>query len=176
MPLMILGGIAALFAVFLVFVATRSPHYEISREIAIAAPPEKVFPYLNGSRLADAWMPWKEIDPASRNTFSGPESGVGARTSWEGGKQMGVGSAEITASEANRRVEIKLEYVKPMAMKQVAEYLLRPEGSGSVVVWRVTGKNTFAGRLFCFFVNMDKMVGGSFEKGLANLKRITEAR
>jgi hypothetical protein len=29
-------------------------------------------------------------------------------------------------------------------------------------------------RAFCLFMNMDRMVGGEFEKGLANLKSVTE--
>ena len=60
---------------------------------------------------------------------------------------------------------IKLEYVKPMNMTQDSLYLVKSSGKQSQVTWRVTGKNTFMGRLMCLFVNMDKMVGGMFEKG-----------
>jgi hypothetical protein len=38
----------------------------------------------------------------------------------------------------------------------------------------MSGKNNFIARAFCLFVNMDKMVGGEFEKGLENLKSVTE--
>jgi hypothetical protein len=37
------------------------------------------------------------------------------------------------------------------------------------------GKNGFVERAICLFMNMDDMVGGDFEKGLANLKSIVEA-
>jgi hypothetical protein len=37
------------------------------------------------------------------------------------------------------------------------------------------GKNNFIGRAVCLFMDMDKMVGGEFEKGLNQLKSIVEA-
>jgi hypothetical protein len=39
----------------------------------------------------------------------------------------------------------------------------------------MSGKNNFIGRAFCMFMNMDKMVGSQFEKGLADMKSIVEA-
>ena len=59
-------------------------------------------------------------------------------------------------------------------MKQTAEISLRPSGDHSIVKWSVTGHSQFIGRFMCIFMNMDKMVGGSFEQGLAKLKVIAE--
>ena len=61
-------------------------------------------------------------------------------------------------------------------MSQLAEITLSPTTDGTMVRWSVTGKNTFIGRLFCLFMNMDKMVGDQFEKGLAKLKNIVEKK
>lgn len=61
-----------------------------------------------------------------------------------------------------------------MSMVQNSEYLLESAGSQSTVTWKVSGQNGFISRLMCVFVNMDKMVGGMFEKGLANRKGIAE--
>jgi hypothetical protein len=36
------------------------------------------------------------------------------------------------------------------------------------------GENNFVGKAFCLFMNMDKMVGGDFEKGLAQMKTVAE--
>ena len=44
------------------------------------------------------------------------------------------------------------------------------------MTWSMSGKNNFLARAMCLFMNMDKMVGGDFEKGLANLKAIAEAQ
>jgi hypothetical protein len=73
-------------------------------------------------------------------------------------------------------VQTKLEYVKPFAMTQDAEITIASNGPAqSTVTWRVWGQSAFMGRVMCFFMNMDKMVGGTFEKGLANLKAKVEA-
>ncbi len=168
-------GLALVIVAFLAVVAAQPADYTISREIAINAPAEKVFPYLNNSRLGDKWGPWKEVDPKTAMIFSGPEEGVGARTSWEKGEKLGTGSATIVSSEPNQRVGIRLEYTEPMSMVQDAEYSIRPADGKSVVTWKVQGKNTFMGRVFCAFGNMDKMIGGMFEKGLNNLKQLVES-
>lgn len=169
----ILGFLSAI-AMVLIFAALQSPHYEVSRQTRIQAPVEKVFPYLNNSKLAEQWAPWIEIDPDAKMTYSGPESGVGSKASWDGGKQLGTGSATIVESVPNQRVGIALEYLKPMVMHQYSEYLVESVGSETVVTWKVKGENTFPGRLMCLFMNMDKMVGGMFEKGLGNLKKLAE--
>jgi uncharacterized protein YndB with AHSA1/START domain len=167
-------GIFALLAVFLGYVAAKPSDYVISREIAIHAPPEKIFPYLDSAEAANDWMPWQEIDPKTKMEFTGPARGVGSRASWTSEGQMGVGSATVTEVEPLRRVALKLEYVRPFTMEQDAAYLVRNEGGTSIVTWQVAGKNTFLARLMCTFMNMDKMVGDSFEKGLAKLKRLAE--
>ena len=38
------------------------------------------------------------------------------------------------------------------------------------------GHNNFMAKAFSVFINMDKMVGGDFESGLANLKSLLEAK
>lgn len=56
-----------------------------------------------------------------------------------------------------------------------AEFTFRPEGNQTVVTWTMDGKNNFLARAFCLFMNMDKMIGGEFEKGLAQMKAVAEA-
>lgn len=170
----ILLVIAVAIALLLVYAGLKNPDYVVQRQITVNAPAERVFPYLNNMRLAEQWGPWKEMDPATTMTLSGPEEGVGAKTSWTGGKQMGTGSATIVESVPNSKVGIRLEYTEPMQMVQNSEYLLSSSGNQSTVTWKVTGQNDFMGRLMCLFMDMDKMVGGMFEKGLSNLKALAE--
>ncbi len=166
--------VLAILAVFVAFVALQDPNYVISREAKIQAPVEKVWPYLNNSKLAEKWAPWLEIDPDARMTYSGPAAGVGSQASWDGGKQLGTCSATISESVPHQKVGIQLEYVKPYEMKQYSEYLVASSGNETTVTWRVTGQNNFMGRFICLFMSMDKMVGGMFEKGLSNLKALVE--
>jgi len=169
-------GLAALaiLAVLLGYAALKSPDYVVSREITINASADKIFPYLNNSKLAEQWGPWLETDPQAKMNYLGPDAGVGSRTSWDSAGQLGTGSATIVESVSNQRVGIKLEYTKPMSMVQMSDYIIQASGNQSVVTWKVQGKNNFIGRIMCMFMDMDKMVGGMFEKGLNNLKTLVE--
>ncbi len=166
--------VVAILVLILGYAAILPSDYVVSREITINAPAEKIFPYLNNSKLAEQWGPWSEMDPQAKMIYSGPDDGAGSKASWDSSGQLGTGSATIVESLPNQRVAIQLEYTKPMSMVQLAEYLVRSEGNQSVVTWKVQGKNSFPGRVMCIFMNMDKMVGGMFEKGLSNLKTLVE--
>jgi hypothetical protein len=39
----------------------------------------------------------------------------------------------------------------------------------------MTGENNFIAKAVHLFMNMDKMIGGQFEKGLAEMKSVVEA-
>src|SRR4051812_22680914 len=121
-------GLLLVLVVFLGYVALKPPGYDISREISINAPAEKIFPYLNNSKLAEQWGPWTEVDPQAKMIYSGSDEGVGSRTSWDSPGQLGTGSATIVESVANERVGIKLEYTKPMNMNQDSVYNIRSSG------------------------------------------------
>lgn len=168
--------LAAVTAV-LTLAALKPANYTIWREAKIAASPEKIFPLINDARAMDRWMPWAEMDPQMTMSYSGPSSGVGSKASWTSPGRMGVGSSTITRSVENRSASYLLEYVKPFAMKQTAEISIQPSGGSSVIVrWSVSGHSPFFARVMCLFMNMDKMVGSSFEAGLAKLKSIAESR
>jgi hypothetical protein len=38
----------------------------------------------------------------------------------------------------------------------------------------MAGKNNLIAKAVCLFMNMDRMVGGQFEKGLVNMKSVVE--
>ena len=80
----------------------------------------------------------------------------------------------ITESRANELVRFKLDFIKPMKANNTAEFTFQPERTQTVVTWTMAGKNNFIGKAFGLFVDCDKMVGGDFEKGLAQLKSIAE--
>lgn len=109
--------------------------------------------------------------------YSGPPEGVGSKSNWDSNGQMVTGEAEVIESIPNQVVKTKLTYTRPMEMSQMAEVSLTPSADGQTLVkWSVSGKNTFIGRLMCVFINMDKMVGAQFEKGLTNLKKLVEVK
>ena len=65
--------------------------------------------------------------------------------------------------------------MKPFAGTAIAEFAFKPEGDRTVVEWSLAGENNFLSKAVHLFMNMDKMVGGQFEEGLAQLKSVVEA-
>lgn len=162
--------------IFMAYVGMKPSNCIISREIVIQATPEVLFPYINNSKKMNAWMPWQESDPQVKMQYSGPEEGVGSKSSWESPGKMGVGNAVVIESVPNQSVKTQLTYTKPMEMVQLAEVTLTPVEGGTQVKWSVDGHNGFLFRLIGVILNVEKTVGGEFEKGLLNLKHQVESK
>jgi hypothetical protein len=58
----------------------------------------------------------------------------------------------------------------------LTEFSFQPEGDQTVVTWTMAGEQNFTEKAVCMFMNMDQVVGGSFEEGLASIKQIAEAK
>lgn len=171
----ILAGLAVIVVLFLIIVATRPSDFRVTRSAAIAAPPEHVFPHVNELRNWEVWNPWGKMDPNCKMTYDGPAAGVGASYALAGNNQVGEGRSTITESKPNQLVRFRLEFARPMKATNTAEFTFQPDGDQTVVTWTMTGKNNFIGKAFGLVVNFDKMCGGQFEKGLAQMKSLAEA-
>lgn len=170
----ILLAIVVLVVVLVVIVSLQPNTFRIERSTTIAASAEAVFPHVNELRRWEAWNPWGKIDPNMKLTYDGPSAGVGASYAWVGNNDVGEGRATITEVRANEYVQLRLEFLKPMPGVAKAEFSFKPVEAKTQVTWAMSGTNNFIGRFFCLFMNMDKMVGGQFEKGLADLKAASE--
>ncbi len=73
------------------------------------------------------------------------------------------------------RLDIKLEFVKPFKSESETTFLVEPRDDGSTVTWRMAGNHNWMSRIMGIFKSMDAMVGPDFEKGLAKLKKVSEA-
>ena len=175
MVLKILIALVAIVAAFAAFVALQPSEYRIARSATIAAPASDVFAQVNDFHKWDAWSPWAKLDPNAKTTFEGPSAGEGAVFAWAGNSQIGEGRMTLTQSRPAELIRIKLDFVQPMAGTSTAEFTFKPEGDRTAVTWAMFGHNNFVSRAICLFMNQDKMLGGYFEKGLANLKAVAEA-
>lgn len=171
----ILIALAVVVVAILIIAAFQPSTYRVERSLAIAASPAELFPQVNDLHKAQVWSPWVKLDPAGKYTFEGPASGVGAVNAWAGNSEVGEGRQTIIESRPNELVRLKLEFYKPMAGVATAEFGFKPEGGKTLVTWSMAGPKNFVSKVFCLFVSMDKMIGGQFEKGLADLKTLTEA-
>jgi Polyketide cyclase / dehydrase and lipid transport len=170
----VLVALAVIVALFLIAVAMQPSTFRVSRSAKISAPPATVFAQVNDFHNWDAWSPWAKIDPACKFSFDGPPAGVGAKFAWAGNKKVGEGRMTITESKPTELILINLEFLKPFKATNTTEFTFKPEGNQTYVTWTMTGKNNFFFKAFCMFMNMDKMVGGDFERGLANMKAVVE--
>jgi hypothetical protein len=75
--------------------------------IALNAPAPALFGYVNNHRKFNEWNPWLKMDPAAKNTYSGPDAGVGAIAEWEG-KAVGKGRATITESRPGEFIKQRM--------------------------------------------------------------------
>src|SRR5438270_3920302 len=129
--LIVLVGLAVVVVLFLVIVAMQPSDYRIARSAAIAAPPSEVFAQVNDFHNWDAWSPWAKLDPAAKNTFEGPRSGVGAGFAWAGNDKVGEGRMMIvgeTRGTPRELIQIKLEFIKPFASTCATEFAFEPQG------------------------------------------------
>jgi len=171
----ILIALAATLVGFAVFVATRPGDFRISRSAKISAPAGVIFVQVNDLHNWPAWSPWAKMDPQMKITYSGPEAGVGASYAWVGNKDVGEGSMTITESKPVELVRFNLQFLKPMEATNVTDFTFTPAGDQTLVTWSMTGTNGFMGKAFSVIMNMDKLVGADFEKGLANLEALVKA-
>lgn len=173
---LILIILAVLVVGVLVAAALQPDTFVISRSARINAPPERIFPLINDLRRFSSWSPFEKHDPDIKQTFSGAASGAGAIYDFDGNAQVGAGRLSITDSAAPSQVTLTLDMRKPMEGHNVVEFQLVPEGDGTRVTWSMHGQSPFISKVLGLFMNMDRMVGGEFEQGLANLKGMAETQ
>jgi uncharacterized protein YndB with AHSA1/START domain len=159
---LILGG-----AMFL----PDSAHVE--RSIEIAAPPEAVFAHVIDYRKWQAWSPWAGKDPNMKLIYQGPQTGVGAKMSWQSDKPaVGSGSQHTTEVVDNQLIRSRLGF----GGRGEADTLFRfePSDAGCYVTWGFDaelGANPIARVMGLLF---DRMLGPEYEAGLSKLKALVE--
>ncbi|MGG5171786.1 SRPBCC family protein [Pseudarthrobacter sp. J1738] len=143
--------------------------FEVSRSKLIPASAEVIFPLVNSFYEWSKWSPWEKVDPEMRREFSGTNVGVGAKYAWSGNRKAGSGTMEIVESTEPTTIRIRLEFTKPFRAVNPTTFTFEPADGGTKVTWRMTGENKGFSALFAKLINMDKLVGGDFERGLADL-------
>ncbi len=167
--LIVVAGLVILSIV----IALQPSVFAIERTAEIQAPPAIIYLHIQSPRAMNEWSPFAKGDPKMTIVYDGPEAGVGAGSSWDS-PQMGKGRMTVSDVKPNREVGLKLEFLSPLRATNRGLFTLAPDGEVTRVTWRMEGQNGFVQKAFGLFMNMDKMVGGEFEKGLASLKTMAE--
>jgi hypothetical protein len=160
-------AVVLIVAALAVIVALQPSEYRVARSAAIAAPAPVVFQQVNDFHKWEAWNPWGKIDPAMKQDYEGAPAGTGAIYTWAGNDEVGEGRMTITESRPSELIRIQLEFFKPFAGTSIAEFTFEPQGNRTMVAWSMSGEKNFIAKAVHLFMNMDKMIGGQFEKGLA---------
>ncbi len=171
---MILIALAVIVAVLVVVIALQPSKFRVARSTTISGPAQAVFAQVNDFHKWEAWNPWGRIDPAMKQGYEGAPAGTGAIYTWVGNKEVGEGRMTITESRPTDLIRIRLEFFKPFAATNTAEFTFKPEANKTAVTWSMTGDKNFMAKAIHLFMSMDKMIGGQFETGLARMKSIVE--
>jgi hypothetical protein len=170
-----LVALAVIVVVLVVIIALQPGEFRVARSATISAPAPEVFTQVNDFHKWEAWNPWGKIDPAMRQTYEGARAGAGAIYTWTGNNEVGEGRMTIIESRPSDLIRIKLEFFKPFAATNLAEFTFKPEGDQTATTWSMTGEKNFMAKAIHLFISMDKMIGGQFEKGLADMKSAVES-
>jgi uncharacterized protein YndB with AHSA1/START domain len=169
-------GILAAIALVAAAVALRPGTFRVERTAIIAAPREAIFPLLSDYRQWKRWCPFEQLDPDMKRTYAGPASGVGAVYSYAGNSKIGAGRMTVTDCRPAERLALRAEFLKPMTATNEIEFTLTPVVDGVAVTWAMSGAQKFVCKLFSLVMSADRMVGSTFENGLAQLKSVCEQK
>jgi hypothetical protein len=172
--LRIIVAVVVLIAAVLVFAAMKPSTFHLERSITTKARPEKIFALIDGFHNWSAWEPQDKGDAGVQRTYSGPATGVGAMSEWQGSGSTGKGRMLITESVPNSRVSVVVDFVKPFQAHNINVFTLEPAGDATNVTWNFEGTNVFVLKLMTVFVSMDRIMGDHFETGLKNLRTAAE--
>jgi hypothetical protein len=167
--------VAAILGALLYYASTKPDSCEFARSIHILAPPERIFPFIDNPRVMNEWNPFVKADPNIKLSYSGPARGVGATNDFAGNNKVGAGRAEIIESIFPQKVVVALRMDRPMKCRNRVEFTIVPGEDGSNVTWAMSGRQPLIGKLMSIFIDTEKMVGGAFEAGLADLRAKAEA-
>ncbi|MEO7426294.1 MAG: SRPBCC family protein [Fibrobacteria bacterium] len=168
----IILALIALFVLMAVIGLVALPRQSaVSRSTVIQAPAEVIFDQVNDLKKNEAWSPWK--DPTMKITYGPVTAGKGAVSSWTS-KDMGTGSMTIEESVPPSTINVGLDFGAMGTAKALWTFV--PEGDGIKVTEVMASDAGMNPAKRWMSLMSDRMVGPYFEKGLASLKQVSEAR
>jgi effector-binding domain-containing protein len=144
----------------------------VAASIEIDARPATVFALVNNFHRVSLWSPWLETDPNARIEISGPNSGVGAKMSWNG-PVLGSGSQLITESRPFEHIDTLINPNEAGAARSWFDF--RDTGSTTVVNWTFEADYGYnlVGRYTALMLN--GIIRKDYENGLQGLAELAES-
>lgn len=173
----ILMAIVVLLVIVLVIGFLAPQQVTLERSITINSNSSAIFDEMSSMKSFNSWSPWATIDPEGTTyQYKGPEMGVGSQMSWTSEHpDVGTGDQEIVEMEKNKKVRTKILF-GGFDEPSYANVILNPSDAGTDVTWTFEGDMGSNPMNKIFGLMMDTFLGPSYEEGLANLKRVVEAK
>lgn len=175
--MIILIIILCIIAIPFILGAFKSNEFKMKREIIINKNKQDVFNYIKHIKNQDSFAVWMSLDTNMKRQYSGTDGTVGFVSEWDSAnKKVGAGRQTITGIKDGERVDMKLEFLKPW--KNVSDAYFTTEAisdNQTKVTWGYyNGTIKYPMKVTMVFMNMEKMIGNDFDKGLAKLKEVME--
>ncbi len=148
--------------------------FSVERSVTVEASVHDVYGHIVDLKKWNAWSPWADLDPAMDQQFTGPPQGTGQSMAWKGNRKVGMGSMTITDAKPDEKVSLDLTFLKPFIATNTVDIDLIPRGRITEVQWVMRGELNLVMQAMNKVKPMDAMLGPDFERGLANLKRVSE--
>lgn len=171
----ILLGFVALIALLFIVSSLKPDSLRVVRSVVIEAPPAAIYPLLADLRRNNEWSPYFKQDPGMAVDIDAELGRVGSRYHWKGDK-TGEGTMTVTGVVPNERVDVRVDFIKPMESTGNVVWSIKPQGTASEVTWAMDGESALVHKVMSNFVDMDKMIGSDFQAGLDALKRVVEGK
>jgi hypothetical protein len=150
-----------------IFVATQKGDFTVERSKVINSPKAAVYNYVNDYKNWEDFGSWITQDPEMKITYPKNTIGKGASYSWEG--KEGNGSMKTIFVKENDSIAQKMNYE---GTDSNVFWSFKDTVGGTKVTWKTTGKMSFLFKIYTAFNGgVDKVIGGIYEKSLANLDK-----
>lgn len=150
-----------------IFVATQKGDFTVERSKVINSPKAAVFNYVNDYKNWEDFGSWITQDPEIKINYPQNTIGKGASYSWEG--KEGNGNMKTIFVKENDSIAQKMNYDGTASN---VFWSFKDTVGGTKVTWKTTGKMSFLFKIYTAFNGgVDKVIGGMYEKSLANLDK-----
>ena len=143
----------------------------VERTTSINRPVNQVFMKVANIEEWQYWDPWCTSDSTIINTYSNSKYGVNSQRSWVS-EESGSGSMTFSNVELNKRIDFDLTFLEPFESEASATFTFEQVEGKTKVTWAMGQEYPFLLRVFGLFA--ESMIGPDFEKGLENLKVLSE--
>jgi effector-binding domain-containing protein len=165
----------AIIVVILIIIGFLLPkEYHIERSTSIKGDKVLIYDLTSNLNKWDLWTPWKALDTTAVYELIGADGKVGTTRKWDG-KVIGNGQMTLNQLIPNELVGYDLSFQKGK-YKSKGKVILESKGDSVKVTWSDDGNLGYNPLSRYMGLFMGRMLGPDFEKGLAKLKKVVEAR